>query len=240
MKLLGIGTSPKTIKSDKGGEYLTAILYLSPYDLNDAGKNVCPYASPGCAAACLNTSGRGQMSMIQKARRRKTNWFLMDREGFMEQLEKELFAFVKRCYKLEVKPAVRLNGTSDINWGKLLDMSLFPSVQFYDYTKSLYYVQKQQPSNYHLTLSRSEEDTTATLLKKLKYANVAIVFSGKFPKTYLGYPVVNGDKDDLRFADSSPDVRVIVGLSAKGKAKKDTSGFVVHGDEELQLELAYS
>jgi hypothetical protein len=52
---------------------------------------------------------------------------------------------------------------------------------------------------------------------------VAAVFS-ELPETYLGKPVINGDESDLRFLDAQG---VIVGLVAKGKAKKDKSGFVV-------------
>jgi hypothetical protein len=58
--------------------------------------------------------------------------------------------------------------------------------------------------------------------------NVAVVFNTKkgkpLPKTYYGIKVVEGDDTDLRFLDSK---RVIVGLRAKGNAKKDRSGFVV-------------
>ena len=54
--------------------------------------------------------------------------------------------------------------------------------------------------------------------------NVAVVFRKELPATYLGRKVINGDETDLRFLDEK---NVIVGLKAKGKAKKDTSGFVV-------------
>ena len=37
--------------------------------------------------------------------------------------------------------------------------------------------------------------------------------------------MIDGDKDDLRFLDPA---NVVVGLYAKGKAKKDTSGFVIN------------
>ena len=39
------------------------------------------------------------------------------------------------------------------------------------------------------------------------------------------YKVVDGDQDDLRFFDEK---NVIVGLKAKGEARKDTSGFVIN------------
>jgi hypothetical protein len=37
-------------------------------------------------------------------------------------------------------------------------------------------------------------------------------------------PVVNADEDDLRFLDPP---NVVLSLTAKGRARKDTSGFVV-------------
>ena len=59
--------------------------------------------------------------------------------------------------------------------------------------------------------------------------NVATVFGLKktqaMPETYMGRPVFNGDDSDLRFLDPKG---VVVGLYAKGKAKKDTTGFVKH------------
>jgi hypothetical protein len=59
--------------------------------------------------------------------------------------------------------------------------------------------------------------------------NVAVVFNTKkgeeFPKEWNGYPVYDGDLSDVRFYD--PDNHVI-GLRAKGEAKKDKTGFVVN------------
>jgi hypothetical protein len=53
---------------------------------------------------------------------------------------------------------------------------------------------------------------------------VAVVFD-KLPKTWNGYLVVDGDKrDDLMLDIDEP---CVIGLLAKGKAKKDASGFVV-------------
>ena len=62
------------------------------------------------------------------------------------------------------------------------------------------------------------------VLKAKDVMNVAVVFRKELPETYLGRKVVNGDETDLRFFDEK---NVIVGLKAKGKAKKDMSGFVV-------------
>ena len=102
-------------------------------------------------------------------------------------------------------------------------MEMFPSVQFYDYTKipNRYNV----PSNYHLTFSRSEtndQDILWTDYTVMRH-NVAVVFD-TIPATYRGIPVVDGTLDDLRFLDPQ---NVVVGLKANGKGKKDQSGFVI-------------
>jgi hypothetical protein len=52
------------------------------------------------------------------------------------------------------------------------------------------------------------------------------------PETYNGLPVYNGDESDLRFLDPKG---VIVGLYAKGKAKKDTTGFVKYPSIMLKM-----
>ena len=245
MKLLTVG-NPKTAKGEGKG-YLTFILHLAP--ANMSGYNVCPMASAGCKAACLNTAGRGGMfagektaaltgaemvsaiqsgtlhNVIQAARIRKTKMYFEERETFLKQLVKEIESGIKLAAKHGLKPAFRLNGTSDIPWENVtLDngsnvMAAFPDIQFYDYTKRTN--RTNLPANYHLTFSRSEtnEDTAPADM------NMAVVFAGKtLPTEYKGRPVINGDETDLRFLDPKG---VIVGLKAKGKGKKDTSGFVV-------------
>ncbi len=229
MKLLS--KSPKTIKSDKSGKgYLTGIMYLAPHKLS--GRNTCPNASPGCIAACLNTAGRGRMNSVQTARVNKTNFYFDNRAAFKSQLFEEIKAFQRKCIKLGVNAAIRLNGTSDIPWeGIFPDMfSTFSGVQFYDYTKSyrraLLSVLNagNWPKNYHLTFSRSECNDKQVVGVLAAGGSVAVVFDKKqLPIDYCGFPVYNADETDLRFLDK-PGVQ---GLYAKGKAKKDSSGFVV-------------
>ena len=79
------------------------------------------------------------------------------------------------------------------------------------------------PSNYYLLFSRSEINE-AECKQVLKWGgNVAAVFNS-LPDRYMGREVINGDNTDIRFQDKKG---VIVGLTAKGAAKKDKSGFVV-------------
>ena len=229
LNLLGVGTNAKTTKGD-GSEYLTAILYLAPADTVD-GINICPMAVlAGCKAGCLYSAGRGAFNSVQVARQRKTIFWRDNRGEFIAQLHDDLNKFRKYCLKKGIKPVVRLNGTSDIHWERHIDMAgEYPEIQFYDYTKDIKQVRKALPSNYHLTLSYSEKSQRYSdmVLDEMDGTNnMAVVFRHKdnIPATFKGFTVVDGDKDDLRFLDPKG---VVVALYAKGKAKKDTSGFVV-------------
>tara|TARA_R110000868_G_scaffold110349_4_gene299123 strand:+ start:4247 stop:4969 length:723 start_codon:yes stop_codon:yes gene_type:complete len=232
-KLLNAGNS-KTVKGEKLG-WMTFGLHLAPFNLS--GKNVCANASAGCAAACLNTAGRGAMSNVQNARIAKTQNFFADRTAFTWQLAKEIGNAIKLASKKGMKPCFRLNLTSDLPWenikveshGKKLSLlEMYPDVQFYDYTKSfprmIAYLKSEMPKNYHLTFSRSEcNEEKVCMIVKLG-GNVAAVFRNKFPKMWKDSEVVNGDETDLRFLDGQ---NKIVGLLQKGLAKKDSTGFVI-------------
>ena len=213
-------SNPKVNKSMQYG-YWTPILHLAPANLS--GKNTCLKSTAGCRASCLNTAGRGHMSIIQKARIRKTNDFFNNYDQFMTQLKKEIKSAQITAKNKGLKLAIRLNGTSDLLWENSGIMDQFPDVQFYDYTK--YPNRKRLPKNYHLTFSKAE-DNEKDMKKAIKRGlNVAVVFEKYLPKTFLNRPVVNGDKSDLRFLDGE---NVVVGLIAKGQAKKDQSGFVIN------------
>jgi hypothetical protein len=224
-------TNAKTVKNESE----TYILYLSPYNLNDSGKNVCPFASTGCAKACLNSAGRGKFSNVQLARRRKTNLFFNNPQKFTQDLALDLAKINNKALKENKTIFIRLNGTSDINFEKLLKRYLnisfaqFEGLKFYDYTKdknkALEYSTNEKREKYRITYSRSENDSENDIKNLLDNGvNVAAVFSKDLPNEYLGYPVINGDLTDLRFND---ELGVIIGLKAKGDGKKDTSGFVI-------------
>lgn len=227
MPLLNIGNNAKTIKGDILGEYLTAILYLSPS--TTSGYQTCPSATTGCKASCLFTSGHGAFPKIQQARNNKTLMLFEKKETFRAMLYKEFVAFSKRCDKLNVKPAVRLNGTSDIYWpDKFPELTTdFPHFNFYNYTKEEKVMRKfmdgKCPPNYYLTFSRSESNWA--FCKEVLDAGftVAAVFE-KVPKKYEGYNVFDADETDLRFLDPKGQ---IAGLKAKGKARHDTTDFVI-------------
>ena len=222
--------NPKIQKGTKLG-YLSFILHLAPADLS--GKETCPKRTAGCTAACLNTAGRGGMfrkgentNIIQQARIRKTKYFFADRTNFMVDLFADIRKGIKQAEKLGLTPVFRLNGTSDLAWEKytLNEQTVFeafPNVQFYDYTKVLGR-KVAGINNYHLTFSAADGNDADVAKAIAQGMNVAVVFD-KLPETYMGRAVNDADEHDLRFLDP---VNTIAGLKAKGRAKKDTSGFV--------------
>ena len=224
MKLLSTA-NPKIQKGTKKG-YLSFILHLAPADLS--GKETCPKRTAGCTAACLNTAGRGGMfrkgentNVIQQARIRKTKMFFEQRDAFMAQLEADINKGIKQAAKLGLTPVFRLNGTSDLSWEKYGIIEKFPQVQFYDYTKVLGRKVAHLP-NYHLTFSAADGNDADVAKAIQQGMNVAMVFD-KVPTSYMGVEVMDADDTDLRFLDKKG---TIAGLKAKGRAKKDTTGFV--------------
>jgi hypothetical protein len=237
MKLLSINQDAKTIKGLNKG-YLTGIMYLAPYTLG--GKNICPFAkAAGCINACLNTAGRGIFNSVQNARLNRTKLYHSDINVFMNQLAVEIHALKKTAIKNGLIPVIRLNGLSDIEFENIrfnyefLDKQLnnvtifeiFSDLQFYDYTKNPY--RNSLPKNYDLTFSYSNKPEFKKFneIAIKKGLRLAAVFSDQnLPAYFMGLPVLNGDESDLTFLAPK---NTILGLYAKGKAKKDTSGFII-------------
>lgn len=219
----------KTKKGRSKG-YETYLLHLAPAGA-DGTVNLCRHASPGCSEACLFTAGRGRFDKVRSARVNKTNYYTADPRGFKDQLAEEIHKVVWRhTKKMDTAPAIRLNATSDVNWVpfiRLIQKDLKDKCPiFYDYTKDLQRairVHQDDDLRYHITFSKSETNDMEVFEAVQKGVNVAVVFAD-VPDYWLDRPVIDGDKNDLRFLD--PDGS-IVALRAKGKAKKDKSGFVV-------------
>jgi hypothetical protein len=234
--LLSVSSDAKTIKGLKYG-FLTGILYLAPYKTISIYNTCSMAAIAGCDKACLYTAGRGAYSSVQNARINKTNWFYIDKQGFILQLIKNIYSLIYKANKLQLIPLIRLNGTSDIKWenidfdyqGKHYNniMELFPDIQFYDYTKIIN--RNNLPANYDLTFSYSGKSEFIKYVNKAidNKMRIAVVFKNKdnIPNEFMGLNVVNGDNSDIRHIDPH---NVIIALYAKGKAKQDNTGFVVH------------
>ena len=224
--LLSIDTNAKTVKGQSKG-FMTGILYLAPGKLSGL-INVCPNASAACDALCLYYAGRGAFNSVQKARTAKTVFYVKDRETFLATLKENVASVIRKAKAKKMHPVIRLNGTSDIGWERYSVIQAFKTTRFYDYTKSFQrmtaFLDGKLPSNYSLTFSRSETNEAQCLDVLNRGGNVAVVFRNELPTHWQGFPVINGDENDLRFLDPKG---VVVGLKAKGKAKTDTTGFVV-------------
>jgi len=241
-KLLSANGDSKTKKGLKKG-WTTYIMYMSPFTDNSLGVNICSHATAGCAAACLNGSGRGGFTnSVQTGRRNKTEFYLQNRVGFLEKIYKELTLISKKHAGENV--AIRLNGTSDIRWEKFKVrdnknlMELFPNLQFYDYTKNHLRFDIKLPANYSLVYSRSETNHQKSIELLKRGFNVAMVFDVP-PAEFEGFEVADGDETDLRFLDNKG---VIVGLKYKkltGKGADNNeafeSGFAIRTKEKVSL-----
>ena len=255
LDLFGFNADAKTSKGNKAKKFFTSILYLAPdveallpaivnlkiskqdiEKFKKTLKTVCPWSSAGCRSGCLFTAGLGGVyPSVRIARIKKTHMFHNDKTKFFSLFHNDIEKFKKFCKKHNVKPTVRDDGTSDLGLS-IMASKKHPDVQFYNYTKSVkrYYrfLNGHFNSNVHFTFSRSEENEADAFDILEAGGQVAFVFRKDIPKKWKGYTVVNGDLTDLRFTDRKvfniPDGQgFIVGLKAKGKAKKDTSGFVV-------------
>jgi len=222
MKLLDTNGGNTKLKKTSGSTavYRVAGLSLFPSD------TLCPSRHiAGCAKSCLESAGRGRMRNVIDGRKRKAEWFNNDLEGFLDQLRRELANFEKTCKKQGVKPAVRLNVLSDVQWERLGIPQEFPGILFYDYSKLANRLGKT-PENYRLMFSYSGTDKYKKHVNKALKTDclISVVFRGPMPSTFMGRPVIDGDESDLFNLFAGP---VIVGLRAKGKAKTEESAFIV-------------
>jgi len=230
-KLWTVG-NPKTQKGEAAG-YMTAVLHLAPFNLGDGRRNVCPHASAECVALCLNTAGRGGIikagestNAIQEARKRRTREFFADRDAFAVRLFDDALRVARKARRDGLKLAFRLNGTSDLDWQRIapvLVANLADLGTLYDYTKDPRKAARtSDPIDYTLSWSGTNED--ACRAHVAAGGRLAVVFGGELPATFLGAPVLNGDEHDLTFLRPRG---VVLGLKAKGKARRHVGPFVV-------------
>jgi hypothetical protein len=227
MKLLDRNSKNKKIEKTQSGHdgYHFAGLSLLP-TLETCINSI----TAGCFKDCLKSAGMaGVFKNINLARQAKTDLFLNDPEKFMAILRRELTNYIKWCEKNNLIPVVRLNVLSDILWEEEGIVQEFPQIQFYDYTKIADRFYKQLPSNYQLIFSYSGKPSYKKEVEKFlasgSDAPIAVVFnSDDMPDTFLGRKVINGDDSDWINAQAK---NKVVGLIAKGKAKKNKNKFVV-------------
>ena len=214
----------KTAKND----YVSCGLSMAPHKMAGIG-NVCSHAVDACVKACLMSCGNGGIFAGVKAGRilRTTAWYLC-REWFIENLETQLWKFQTKAHRQNSILACRLNILSDIAWENYIDFSLFENTEFYDYTKNHNRV-GAIADNYWVTLSATGQNEDQCFEALSNAQNVAVVFhdtkkpamgrysqNQRLPKTWFGFPVIDGDKTDARFDDTRGRSRGrVVGLRLK-------------------------
>lgn len=216
-------------KQAKGAGFLSVGLTLTPRATGRAGRTCCSFATPGCAAACFADYDRLAWPQNKRVAVARTRLLTQNPDIFFRLLAHDLARESARAHRLGVRLVCRLNVVSDVPFEQECPalFSRFPGVQFMDYTKDIRRVlHPARPPNYHLTFSRSERNENDCLRALKAGSNVSAVFRRPpFPSRVWGYPVINGDANDLRFLDPGP---CIVGLRAKGKgARHDRTGFVL-------------
>lgn len=216
-KLLTTANS-KTPKGEAAG-YFSAILYLAPHT-SGGGATLCPYSTEACREMCLAGAGMSGLPLQLQAKLNRTKLFNDHRDLFMLRLKADLAKLWRIADDEKLKPAARLNGTSDILWERQPAdgpggppqslMACYPWMQFYDYTKVPLHL-RRQTSNYHLTFSIEGPETVKAGLGYLRAGHsVAIVVPALVKDIMAGHQikigsdifnVVDGDEHDLRFLD---------------------------------------
>jgi len=227
--LLGIDSSYKVAKGKKL-KVVTAIQYLAP-DRMVTSNTLCPNAERnGCSDACLKDSGRLGMMNSQRAMISRTLFYLYMNDNYYRQLRYE----IDKAYMTYGDDlAVRLNGTSDINYKDIIKD--YPHIQFYDYTKNRNMMMKNKNKNHHYTFSGSMFSEYS--IKELKQAvkdklNIALAFNTanskhdklKIPHKLFGVELVSFDETDARFKDDDGSIGYLTrkGSSIKVRQSEDT------------------
>lgn len=196
----------KTPKGEKMG-FVSAVLYLAPHTAG-GGKTLCPHSTEACREMCLAGSGRSGLPRALNAKLVRTRAFNTDSARFVDAISADITKLIRIADKEGLRPVVRLNGTSDIRWERLIDMPSFP-VQFMDYTK-IPIEHRGVPTNYHLTFSYDGGDPQRMLAYLRGGQSVAVVVPPLVKDGLVGLevdiggvmvPFIDGDEHDLRFSD---------------------------------------
>ena len=223
--LINVNSSTK-IEKGKKLDIFTGILYLKPAD-QVTTKTLCAAAElMDCKDGCLISSGQLGKKAGSNAATKRTIMFALQPDLFKRHLIAEI---TTHHLNYGDSLAIRLNGTSDIDWSDVI--ASLPDVQFYDYTKIYARILKSQFNklpNYDLTFSGSANNTKTLAMTaraiKAGYRTVLAVNTAetkgeyKLPSKLGDIPLINMDDTDVRFKDDAAAVGV---LKRKGSNKTE-------------------
>lgn len=224
---VGVLTLPESQPKTGKSATRTLTLMLSP-ERSVLG-NACPAASRGCAAACLNTAGKGSMSAVQHARLVRSAFFATFPAHAGVLLGSEL---LRERVRYSGVLGFRPNCVSDIRWERvapgMLGALIGSGFAVYDYTAYAPTARDGRPDGYTLTYSAKEHHSDEWIGDMVRAGHnvavpVAVRKGRELPDTWRGLPAIDGDKSDWRPGDPSG---VVVLLRAKGSAIGESSGFV--------------
>ena len=215
MRLLG---SSKKVEKGEAQKIITKVMYLFPHNAISLITLCAGAKGAGCWQGCLYQSGRLGMPVGRDAMAKRTVLYVLFPKLFKKALIKE----IRKAHAKHGKAlAIRLNGTSDIDWSDVIAAN--PETMHYDYTKLYNRVLKNKLPNYHLTYSgsafnaRSIKNTAKAINAGV---NTAIAFNTKNLKGEFKTPseLDNFDTTDLRFLDNAG---AIGALTRKGSSRAD-------------------
>lgn len=229
--------SAKAVKAQEYG-YLNAIHYMSPHEIAGVG-NLCPWATPSCKRICLgyhsgqasmvaNSADTNSKNNVRRSRDTKARQYMLERRRYMAEVVRQAARVIRKASEKGFLAALRFNGSTDLV-GEAVNLAhTFPTVKVNEYTKSFKFAMAnalgEHPSNLRVCFSRTEENEDDAIKILENGGLVSVVFAKTLPRTWGGFPVVDGDRHDLLHLWPRG---VVIGLKAKGSARGDTSGFVV-------------
>lgn len=189
------------------------------------GYMACAGATKACIGACVGAeTGQGRLPSSKIARIGRTLVKELFRAEFEDIFDQELRKEWKKANAKGYRLAFRFNVASD-HWQMADKMAgWYPDVTFYDYTAITSAMRAS--SRVRRVYSRKDGRDDLTLKMLREGHGVAVVFDVSarkkepLPKEWNGYPVIDGDINDLWFLRAHPGCAFVVGLRVKGDNKQ--------------------
>ena len=197
-------------------------------------KNLCPHSTRGCRATCLGYAGRLASPPVERAMLARYVLYVSAPAYFWVLVQDEIKQHGKRVNKHGKTLVVRINGTSDIDivmepdvYGIDLWDTQYPT-EFQDYTKRpiSFSGRRHAKSRHYIVRSVTENDGQDVFDNHVGNLVVPVNLEkdAPLPATFMGRPVVDGDKHDLRLLDDQQNNAVLV------RVKKRNDGVRVVND----------